>query len=105
MEPKNAWVSELVKVSGGEYELDDVQGTSCLEITLERFFLAGRTADVMFTYRSAKTGINTKKQLAIENPIMRKIKPMISGNIYSPKEIYYESYHKLDEVMYEIAST
>ncbi len=104
VEPKNAWVSELVKVSGGEYELDDVQGTSCLEITLERFFLAGRTADVMFTYRSAKTGINTKKQLAIENPIMRKIKPMISGNIYSPKEIYYESYHKLDEVMYEIAS-
>jgi len=104
VEPRNAWVSELVKVSGGEYELDDVQGTSCLEITLERFFLAGRKADVMFTYRSPKTGINTKKELARENPIMKKIKPMVSGNIYSPKEIYYESYHKLDEIMYEIAS-
>ncbi len=104
VEPNNAWVSELVRLSGGEYEFDDVQGRSCLEITIERFFMAGRRADVMFTYRSPKTGINTKRQLAIENPIMKKIKPMVSGNIYSPREIYYESYHRLDEIMLEVAS-
>ncbi len=104
VEPNNAWVSELVRLSGGDYEFDDVQGRSCLEITIERFFMAGRRADVMFTYRSPKTGINTKRQLAIENPIMKKIKPMVSGSIYSPREIYYESYHKLDEVMLEVAS-
>lgn len=104
VEPNNAWVSQLVGLSGGQYELDDVQGASCLEITLERFFLAGKKADIMFTYRSPKTGINTKRQLAIENPMMAAIKPMVSGQMYTPKEVYYESYHRLDEVMLEIAS-
>lgn len=104
VEPKNAWVSELVRLSGGIYELDDVEGASCLEITLERFFLAGKKADIMFTYRSPRTGINTKRQLSAENPVMANIKPMIEGSIYSPKDLYYESYHKLDDVMMEIAS-
>jgi iron complex transport system substrate-binding protein len=104
VEPKNAWVSELVRLSGGIYELDDVEGASCLEITLERFFLAGRKADKMFTYRSPRTGIHTKRQLSIENPVMAKIKPMTEGDIYSPRDLFYESYHKLDDVMKEIAS-
>jgi iron complex transport system substrate-binding protein len=104
VEPNNAWVAQLVGLSGGEYELDDVQGASCLEITLERFFLAGKKADIMFTYRSPKTGINTKRQLAVENPMLADIKPMVSGQIYTPREIFYESYHRLDEVMLEIAS-
>jgi iron complex transport system substrate-binding protein len=104
VEPNNAWVSQLVKVAGGHYELDDVQGASCLEITIERFFLAGKKADIMFTYRSPRLGINTKQQLAIDNPLMANIKPMISGDIYAPKAVFYESYHRLDEVMMEIAS-
>lgn len=104
VEPNNAWVAQLVKLSGGTYELDDVQGASCLEITLERFFLAGKKADIMFTYRSPRTGINTKKQLAIENPMMADIRPMTNGQIYAPKPLFYESYHRLDEVMLEIAS-
>jgi len=104
VEPNNAWVAQLVKLAGGKYELDDVQGQSCLEITLERFFLAGRKADIMFTYRSPKTGINTKAQLAIDNPLMANIRPMTAGQIYSPKPVFYESYHRLDEVMLEIAS-
>jgi len=104
VEPNNAWVAQLVKLSGGKYELDDVEGACCLEITIERFFLAGRKADIMFTYRSPRTGINTKRQLAIDNPLMASIRPMTSGQIYSPKEIYYESYHRLDEIMLEIAS-
>jgi len=104
VEPNNAWVAQLVKFSGGKYELDDVQGASCLEITLERFFLAGRKADIMFTYRSPRTGINTKKQLAIDNPLMANIRPMTAGQIYSPKPVFCESYHRLDEVMLEIAS-
>jgi hypothetical protein len=58
----------------------------------------------MFTYRSPRTGINTKRQLSAENPVMAKIKPMTDGSIYTPKELYYESYHKLDDVMLEIAS-
>ncbi len=104
VEPNNAWVSQLIKIAGGHYELDDVQGASCLEITIERFFLAGKKADIMFTYRSPRLGINTKKQLAIDNPIMENIKPMINGQIYTPKAVFYESYHRLDEVMMEIAS-
>ncbi len=104
VEPNNAWVSQLVNLSGGKYELDDVQGASCLEITIERFFLAGKKADIMFTYRSPKTGINSKRQLAIENPMMASIRPMLSGEIYTPRETFYESYHRLDEVMFEIAS-
>ncbi|MBN2041876.1 MAG: ABC transporter substrate-binding protein [Spirochaetes bacterium] len=104
VEPRNAWVSELVRLSGGIYELDDVEGASCLEITLERFFLAGKKADIMFTYRSPRTGINTKRQLSIENPVMGQIRPMTEGDIYFPKDIYYESYHKLDDIMMEIAS-
>lgn len=104
VEPNNAWVAQLVKASGGKYELDDVQGASCLEITLERFFLAGKKADIMFTYRSPRTGINTKKQLAIENPLMAGIRPMTNGQIYSPKPLFYESYHRLDDMMREVAS-
>jgi iron complex transport system substrate-binding protein len=104
VEPNNAWVSQLIKLSGGTYELDDVEGASCLEITLERFFLAGKKADIMFTYRSPRTGINTKKQLAIDNPLMESIRPMTNGQIYTPKPLFYESYHRLDDVMLEIAS-
>ena len=104
VEPNNAWVAQLVGISGGEYELNDVQGASCLEITIERFFLAGKKADIMFTYRSPKTGINFKRQLEIENPMMASIRPMVNGAIYTPKETFYESYHRLDEVMLEIAS-
>jgi len=104
VEPNNSWVAQLIKISGGRYELDDVQGASCLEITLERFFLAGKKADIMFTYRSPRTGINTKKQLAIDNPLMATIRPMTNGQIYTPKPLFYESYHRLDDVMMEIAS-
>ncbi len=104
VEPNNAWVAQLVKLSGGKYELDDVQGASCLEITLERFFQAGKKADIMFTYRSPRTGINTKKQLAIDNPLMADIRPMKNGQVYAPKPVFYESYHRLDDVMREIAS-
>lgn len=104
VEPNNAWVSQLIKISGGTYELDDVEGASCLEITLERFFLAGKKADIMFTYRSPRTGINTKKQLAIDNPLMESIRPMTNGQVYTPKPLFYESYHRLDDVMLEIAS-
>ncbi len=104
VEPNNSWVAQLIKLSGGNYELDDVQGASCLEITLERFFLAGKKADIMFTYRSPRLGINTKKQLAIDNPLMATIRPMTNGQIYTPKPVFYESYHRLDDVMLEVAS-
>jgi iron complex transport system substrate-binding protein len=104
VEPGNAWVGELVGLSQSDYLFDDVYGTSCIEIAVERFLYSGEEADIMFTYRSKKDGATSKAALARMNPLLKDIRPFKQGKVFSPLPHYAQSGDRLDEILTEIAA-
>ena len=104
VEPGNAWVGELVGLAMGDYVFDDVFGASCIEISMERFLTGGEDADILFTYRTPKTGATSKEALAKTNPAMSAIHPLHAGKVFAPLPHYSQSGDKLDEILLEIAA-
>lgn len=105
VEPGNAWVGELVGLVESDYLFDDVYGTSCIEISMERFLYSGTEADIYFIYRTPKTGATSKAALAKLHPLLAGIKPLgPDGHVYAPLDHYSQSGDKLDEIFTEIAA-
>lgn len=104
VEPGNAWVGELVGLSQSDYLFDDVFGTSCIEIAVERFLYSGEEADILFTYRSKKDGATSKAALARMNPLLKDIRPFKQGKVFAPLPHYVQSGDRLDEILTEIAA-
>lgn len=105
VEPGNAWVAELVGLAQSNYLFDDVYGTSCIEISLERFIYSGDDADIYFTYRNTSDGVTSKASLARVNPILAGIKPLgPKGRAYVPLPYYSQSADRMDEILVEIAA-
>jgi len=104
VEPGNAWVGELVGLAQSNYQFEDVFGTSCIEITVERFLYSGQDADIFFTYRSRDMGATSKAALARLNPLIKDIAPLKNGRAYAPLPHYSQSADKLDEILTEISA-
>ena len=104
VEPGNAWVGELVGLAESDYLFNDVYGTSCIEIAVERFLYSGEDADIFFTYRSKEAGVTSKAALARMNPLLADIKPIKEGKVYAPLPHYSQSGDHLDEILTEIAA-
>ena len=104
VEPGNAWVGELVELAQSNYLFEDVYGTSCIEISTERFLYSGEDADILFTYSSPSTGATSKAALARMNPILGRIRPLKEGRVYAPMAHYSQSGDKLDEILTEISA-
>ena len=104
VEPGNAWVGELVGLAESDYLFDDVYGTSCIEIAVERFLYSGQDADIFFTYRTASDGVTSKAALARLNPLLADIRPIKEGKVYAPLPHYVQSGDHLDEILTEIAA-
>ncbi|MFW5901915.1 MAG: ABC transporter substrate-binding protein, partial [Thermodesulfobacteriota bacterium] len=104
VEPGNAWVGELIGLAESDYLFEDVFGTSCIEISIERFLYSGEDADIFFTYRTAESGATSKAAIARMNPLLSDIKPITDGKVYAPLPHYSQSGHRLDEILTEIAA-
>ncbi len=105
VEPGNAWVGELVGLVESDYLFEDVYGTSCIEISMERFLYSGHEANIYFTYRTPKTGATSKAALKKLHPLLADIKPLgPEGKVYAPLAHYSQSGDKLDEIFTEIAA-
>lgn len=104
VEPGNAWVGELVGLAQSNYQFNDVFGTSCIEITVERFLYSGQEADILFTYRTGDAGATSKAAMARLNPLIKGIGPLKTGRVYAPMPHYYQSGNRLDEILTEIAA-
>jgi len=104
VEPGNAWVGELIGLAESDYLFEDVFGTSCIEISIERFLYSGEDADIFFTYRTAESGATSKAAVARMNPLLADIKPITDGRVYAPLPHYSQSGHRLDEILTEIAA-
>jgi iron complex transport system substrate-binding protein len=105
IEPGNAWVAELIGLARSDYLFDDVYGTSCIEISTERFIHSGKEADIYFTYRTATRGASSKAALARTNPLIAGIRPLgPEGRVYAPKPHYAQSADRLDEILTEISA-
>ncbi|MDR1395327.1 MAG: ABC transporter substrate-binding protein [Deltaproteobacteria bacterium] len=105
VEPGNAWVAELIGLAQSDYLFDDVYGTSCIEVSVERFLYSGRDADLYFTYRSAGQGIYSKESLLRINPLLEGLKPLgPEGRALAPRPVYAQSADRLDELLTEIAA-
>ncbi|MGE4560799.1 MAG: ABC transporter substrate-binding protein [Desulfobulbus sp.] len=104
VEPGNAWVGELVNLAQSDYQFEDVFGTSCIEITVERFLYSGKDADIFFTYRSPQMGATSKEALARLNPLIKDIAPLKRGRVYAPLPHYVQSADRLDEILTEISA-
>jgi iron complex transport system substrate-binding protein len=104
VEPGNAWVGELIGLAESDYLFEDVFGTSCIEISIERFLYSGEDADIFVTYRSPDSGATSKAAIARMNPILSDIKPINEGKVYAPQSHYSQSGHRLDEILTEIAA-
>jgi iron complex transport system substrate-binding protein len=105
VEPGNAWIGELVGLAQSGYLFEDVYGTSCIEISMERFLYSGMDADIYFTYRTPKSGATSKAALARMHPLMSGIKPLSPvGKVYAPLPHYSQSGDKLDEIFTELSA-
>jgi iron complex transport system substrate-binding protein len=104
VEPGNAWVGELVGLAESDYLFDDVYGTSCIEIAVERFLYSGEEADILFTYRDKESGATSKAALARMNPLLASIRPLKYGKVYAPLPHYVQSGDHLDDILTEIAA-
>lgn len=105
VEPGNAWIGELIGLIESDYLFEDVYGTSCIEISMERFLYSGTEANIYFTYRTPQTGATSKEALARLHPLLAGIKPLgPEGKVYSPLPHYAQSGDKLDEIFTEIAA-
>ncbi|MDR2140193.1 MAG: ABC transporter substrate-binding protein [Deltaproteobacteria bacterium] len=105
VEPGNAWVAELIGLAQSDYLFDDVYGTSCVEISMERFLHSGSDADLYFTYRSVGDNVYSKESLLRINPLLGGLKPLTSeGRALAPRPIYSQSADRLDELLTEIAA-
>lgn len=105
VEPGNAWIGELVGLVESDYLFEDVYGTSCIEISMERFLYSGTEANIYFTYRTPKSGATSKAALARLHPLLADIKPLgPDGKVYAPLPHYSQSGDKLDEIFTEIAA-
>lgn len=105
VEPGNAWVAELIGLAQSSYLFDDVYGTSCIEISTERFIHSGKEADIYFTYRTPGRGASSKAALARSNPLIAEIRPLgPEGRVYAPKPHYSQSADRLDEILTEISA-
>lgn len=105
VEPGNAWVGELVGLVESDYLFEDVYGTSCIEISMERFLYSGHEANIYFTYRTPKSGATSKAALKELHPLLADIRPLgPEGRVYAPLPHYSQSGDKLDEIFMEIAA-
>jgi iron complex transport system substrate-binding protein len=104
VEPGNAWVGELVGLAQSDYLFEDVYGTSCIEIAVERFLYSGEEAEILFTYRSKEDGATSKAALARMNPLFKDIGPFKHGKVFAPLPHYVQSGDRLDEILTEIAA-
>ncbi len=104
VEPGNCWVGEFVRLAGANYLFDDVYGSACIEISLERFLASGRNADTLFTYRAANVGVTSKESMVQTNPAVAQIGPIRDGRVLSPLPHYAQSADRLDEILEEVAS-
>lgn len=104
IEPGNAWVGELVGLAQSSYQFEDVFGTSCIEISVERFLYSGEDADIFFTYRTRESGATSKAAIARLNPLIKDIAPLHSGKVFAPLPCYIQSMDKLDEILTEISA-
>ncbi len=104
VEPGNAWVGELVGLSQSDYLFEDVYGTACIEIAVERFLYSGEEADILFTYRNRASGATSKAALARMNPLFKDIRPFKEGKVFAPLPHYAQSGDRLDEILTEIAA-
>lgn len=105
VEPGNAWVGELVGLVQSDYLFEDVYGTSCIEISMERFLYSGQEANIYFTYRTPETGATSKAALKELHPLLADINPLSSqGKVYAPLPHYSQSGDKLAEIFTEIAA-
>ena len=105
VEPGNAWVAELIGLAQSNYLFDDVYGTSCIEISTERFIYSGQEANIYFTYRTPNNGATSKAALAHLNPLIAPIRPLgPEGRAYAPLPHYSQSADWLDEIFTEISA-
>lgn len=104
IEPGNAWVGELVGLAQSSYQFEDVFGTSCIEISVERFLYSGEDADILFTYRTRDSGATSKAAIARSNPLIKDIAPLNSGKVFAPSPCYIQSMDRLDEILTEISA-
>ena len=84
VEPGNSWAAEIVQKAGCNYLFRDLEGASCMQITLEKFFLRTKEADIIITYRGPETGITSKEMLRKSSRLLQTvdIRPMNRGKIY-----------------------
>ncbi len=105
VEPGNAWVAELIGLAQSDYLFNDIYGTSCIEISTERFIYSGKDADLYFTYRTPDWGATSKAALARQNPLIAQIRPLgPEGHVYAPLAGYSQSSDQLDQILIDIAA-
>lgn len=105
VEPGNSWAAQVVEKAGGRYLFSDLQGASCMQITLEKFFFRTKYADILITYRGPETGITSKEKLKASSTLLQKveIKPLVSGKVLCAKESLYQT-HDTAAIIEELAS-
>jgi iron complex transport system substrate-binding protein len=105
VEPGNAWVAELIGLAQSDYLFDDVYGTSCIEVSIERFLYSGSDADLYFTYRTVGNEMYSKEGLLRINPLLEGVKPLTpEGKAFAPLPHYSQSADHLDELLVEISA-
>jgi len=93
VEPGNSWAGQMVVKAGGKYLFQDLEGASCMQVTIEKFFSRAKNVDIFITYRGPESGITSKERLRQSSRLLQTvdIRPMYSGKVYFTGWRLYQS--------------
>jgi len=105
VEPGNSWAGQMAEKAGGDYLFRDLEGASCMQVTLEKFFSRTKGADILITYRGPESGIASKENLRQSSRLLQavEINPMNEGKIYFTGNRLYQT-ADVAEIIEELAS-
>ena len=105
VEPGNSWAAQVAKLAGCRYLFDDLEGASCMQVTIEKFFSRIKDADILITYRGPESGITSKEMLKSSSRLLQNvnIRPLSEGEIFFTGYRLYQVSDTSD-IIYELAS-
>ena len=103
----DACTAKMIEMGGGHYAFRDsglvpFMGGYC-NITLEEFFIQGKTSDVYVYEAGSSIGITSIEKLIAGGDILSTIRPVLKGNVWISQPGYWQALNKMDEVILDLA--
>ncbi len=102
---KNSYVSKMISLLQGISPLNESCLIQNMPVSLELFYQQGKNTEIYIYPASLyQEGIKTINQLVATTPIIKNFKSIKKGNVWCLQPWYWESVHRTDQIMEDLAA-